>query len=267
MIIIIIGCIVIIIACNDMRKKRSDSVVKLIIFFVFSGFDAFSFDPHKFATDYHSIGFRECASEVARYMVAIEGMDLQDPLRLRLMSHLQCYSAQRELALKSASSHSGWNPSAFTTPQFAAPIPPTHPPSHSANVSSLTNDSMPLHGTAPVTSHYNPNGSHHHQHQPIIDGTTGHSLGGQSLMSHSVVPKSSGSPSPISSSMPIGYPPTSGPSISSMASSNHHHHTNAYFTSGYGAPPPCVPTSSSAIIPPQGASVKHYRPWGAELAY
>ncbi|XP_013792589.1 hairy/enhancer-of-split related with YRPW motif protein-like, partial [Limulus polyphemus] len=90
------------------------------------GFDAFSFDPHKYAADYHSLGFRECATEVARYLVAIEGMDLQDPLRLRLMSHLQCYAAQRELVMKPSASHNPWNPSA----PFSSVPPPTpqHPP-------------------------------------------------------------------------------------------------------------------------------------------
>lgn len=52
--------------------------------------------------EYHIIGFRECASEVARYLVSIEGMDIQDPLRLRLLSHLQCFVAQRELNAKPA---------------------------------------------------------------------------------------------------------------------------------------------------------------------
>lgn len=52
--------------------------------------------------DYHIIGFRECASEVARYLVTIEGMDIQDPMRLRLMSHLQCFISQRELSAKSS---------------------------------------------------------------------------------------------------------------------------------------------------------------------
>lgn len=62
--------------------------------------------------DYHIIGFRECASEVARYLVTIEGMDIQDPLRLRLMSHLQCFVAQRELSAKSSAtgvSSSSWS--------------------------------------------------------------------------------------------------------------------------------------------------------------
>ncbi|KAK4291831.1 hypothetical protein Pmani_035355 [Petrolisthes manimaculis] len=66
------------------------------------GLDALAYDPNKFAMDYHNIGFRECAAEVARYLVTIEGMDIQDPLRLRLMSHLQCYAAQRDLANKQA---------------------------------------------------------------------------------------------------------------------------------------------------------------------
>lgn len=68
----------------------------------FPGVDSMAFDPQRFAMDYHIIGFRECASEVARYLVTIEGMDIQDPLRLRLMSHLQCFVAQRELSAKSS---------------------------------------------------------------------------------------------------------------------------------------------------------------------
>ena len=47
------------------------------------------------ARDYHSVGFQECATEVSRYLVSVEGMDIQDPIRLRLMSHLQMFIAQR----------------------------------------------------------------------------------------------------------------------------------------------------------------------------
>uniref|UniRef100_A0ABK9MR13 Hairy/enhancer-of-split related with YRPW motif protein n=1 Tax=Glossina morsitans morsitans TaxID=37546 RepID=A0ABK9MR13_GLOMM len=74
------------------------------------GADALSYDPQRFAMDYHIIGFRECAAEVARYLVTIEGMDIQDPLRLRLMSHLQYFVQQRELSAKSCpGSTSGWS--------------------------------------------------------------------------------------------------------------------------------------------------------------
>lgn len=85
--------------------------------------------------DYHIIGFRECASEVARYLVTIEGMDIQDPLRLRLMSHLQCFVAQRELSAKSSvpvGSTSNWSNSyqpnystqGYQTYPGASPITP-----------------------------------------------------------------------------------------------------------------------------------------------
>ncbi|GIX82226.1 hypothetical protein CEXT_681711 [Caerostris extrusa] len=86
------------------------------------GVDVFNFDPHSFAVDYHGVGFRECASEVARYLVGFEGLDLQDPLRLRLMSHLQCFSAQRDLAI-SSSPHQSSSPSPWFTTLPAMPTP------------------------------------------------------------------------------------------------------------------------------------------------
>ncbi|OTF80569.1 hairy/enhancer-of-split related with YRPW motif protein-like, partial [Euroglyphus maynei] len=121
------------------------------------GFDAFSFDPHKFATDYHIIGFRECAAEVARYLVIHEGLDFQDPLRLRLISHLQCYSAQREISLKSSTE---WNPSLFTTPMNHSTQPSSSATSTSTSStlassttsSSITNSSSTLHSSSSTTT-------------------------------------------------------------------------------------------------------------------
>lgn len=54
--------------------------------------------------DYRSLGFRECLAEVARYLSIIEGLDSSDPLRVRLVSHLNNYASQREAA---SGSHSG----------------------------------------------------------------------------------------------------------------------------------------------------------------
>ena len=71
-----------------------------LLLFLPSGLNGYNIDPTSLAMDYRSVGFRECAAEVARYLVTVEGLDIQDPLRLRLMSHLQCYSAQREAASK-----------------------------------------------------------------------------------------------------------------------------------------------------------------------
>ncbi|XP_034107385.1 hairy/enhancer-of-split related with YRPW motif protein [Drosophila albomicans] len=72
--------------------------------------DSLNYDPQRVAMDYHIIGFRECAAEVARYLVTIEGMDIQDPLRLRLMSHLQYFSQQREI-----SASGGYQPNCAAT--------------------------------------------------------------------------------------------------------------------------------------------------------
>lgn len=65
--------------------------------------------------DYRSLGFRECLAEVARYLSIIEGMDTADPLRVRLVSHLNNYATQREAANSAHSSlgHIPWG-GAFT---------------------------------------------------------------------------------------------------------------------------------------------------------
>lgn len=97
------------------------------------GLGALANDPQKFAMDYHRVGFRECASEVARYLVAVEGMDLQDPLRLRLLSHLQCYGNQRENAPL---------PSLTSTP---TPSTIKNPPSPNATWNPPESPSLPPH--------------------------------------------------------------------------------------------------------------------------
>ncbi|KFZ51786.1 Hairy/enhancer-of-split related with YRPW motif protein 2, partial [Antrostomus carolinensis] len=55
------------------------------------------FDAHSLAMDFMSIGFRECLTEVARYLTSVEGLDTSDPLRVRLVSHLSTCASQREL--------------------------------------------------------------------------------------------------------------------------------------------------------------------------
>ncbi|CAO1400262.1 unnamed protein product [Diamesa serratosioi] len=95
------------------------------------GIDSVGFDPQRFAMDYHVIGFRECVSEVARYLISVEGMDLQDPMRLRLMSHLQCFVAQRELTVKSTNTSATptkqSNNSSSTSPSVVAATTSTTP--------------------------------------------------------------------------------------------------------------------------------------------
>ncbi|MBN3317589.1 HEY1 protein, partial [Atractosteus spatula] len=71
------------------------------------------FDAHALAMDYRSLGFRECLAETARYLSIIEGLDSADPLRIRLVSHLNSYASQREA--HSGLGHLAWG-SAFGTP-------------------------------------------------------------------------------------------------------------------------------------------------------
>uniref|UniRef100_A0A8D0GE46 Hes related family bHLH transcription factor with YRPW motif 2 n=1 Tax=Sphenodon punctatus TaxID=8508 RepID=A0A8D0GE46_SPHPU len=61
------------------------------------------FDAHALAMDFMSIGFRECLTEVARYLSSVEGLDTADPLRVRLVSHLSTCASQREAAAMTSS--------------------------------------------------------------------------------------------------------------------------------------------------------------------
>lgn len=207
-----------------------------------AGFDAFSFDPHKFAMDYHSIGFRECASEVARYLVASEGMDLQDPMRLRMMSHLQCYAAQRELALKSSAHASVWNPSAFTTP---SQFPSSSTMSIATHTSSVTDSS----GYTPHLSALDSNSMSSHMMPPPPPLFSASKPGHHSASDAS---------SQVAASASSPYTPSGAANIMTPVGGHQMSSSGQYF-GGY-APP-------GASSQHQGGSVKHYRPWGAELAY
>ncbi|XP_041061381.1 hairy/enhancer-of-split related with YRPW motif protein 1-like [Carcharodon carcharias] len=57
------------------------------------------FETSAFATDYRILGFRECLSEVARYLSVTEGLDHSDPLKARLVSHLNTCASQREVVI------------------------------------------------------------------------------------------------------------------------------------------------------------------------
>ncbi|XP_059613394.1 hairy/enhancer-of-split related with YRPW motif protein [Phlebotomus argentipes] len=228
------------------------------------GIDSIAFDPQRFAMDYHIIGFRECASEVARYLVTIEGMDIQDPLRLRLMSHLQCFVAQRELSAKNSShastsqSASAWNtpgssgasyqstayhhatyqnyaPQATTSsgyvPNLPAPVPPVDS-LHDATASTATSTHQTdVQHSQEAQQHY-PNNNQEHQSAagPIYTDLSsavhrGASIHGLAYAQHSQ------------------YPPGGAQSY-------------AVPTSGYN--------NNNA---PAGNGSKPYRPWGAEMAY
>ncbi|XP_049607087.1 hairy/enhancer-of-split related with YRPW motif protein 1 isoform X1 [Syngnathus scovelli] len=77
-------------------------------------------DTHALAMDYRSLGFRECLRETAHYLSVVEGLDNADPLRIRLVSHLNNYASQHEV-------HTGLGQLAAWGSAFASPTVPRMP--------------------------------------------------------------------------------------------------------------------------------------------
>ncbi|KAM4873213.1 hairy/enhancer-of-split related with YRPW motif-like protein [Thomomys bottae] len=62
-------------------------------------------DARALAVDFRSIGFRECLTEVIRYLGVLEGPgSCADPIRIRLLSHLNSYAAEMDPSPTPASS-------------------------------------------------------------------------------------------------------------------------------------------------------------------
>lgn len=229
--------------------------------------------------DYHIIGFRECASEVARYLINTEGMDIQDPLRMRLISHLQCFVAQRELSAKSGSpanwTHPPYQPN--YTPAYhqnypthlsggngyipnlpnlppptatATPVPPSNlhhlNTSHTATATSATETSQ----SAAILSDH-PQEQHGQDHQ-----TNAHHHHQQHQQQH------------YNNNNPHDpHPDHQAPPSYTDLSNEIHRNTSASL--GYGNPQ--YPSGGAQYGNPNNGynsnNSKPYRPWGAEMAY
>ena len=104
------------------------------------------FDNTRVARDYHGVGFRECAAEVSRYLVSVEGMDVQDPLRIRLMSHLQMFIAQ-----KSPPTQPNYYQNYPPQPNYYSEFDPFYAGSQrQAHSSTPTNYTMTMTASAPI---------------------------------------------------------------------------------------------------------------------
>ncbi|KAB0801243.1 hypothetical protein PPYR_05597 [Photinus pyralis] len=203
------------------------------------GLDALTYDPHKYAMDYHGMGFRECVAEVVRYLERIEGLDMQNPLRLRLTSHLQCCAAQRELATKQATTAGPWSyPATQPYPPLnplPSPVGPNHGPIGNLGIQQQTTSGL------------------HHQnvHHDLgsFDATTTCSQTSVSPADPSarLAPVTTVlTPLTTSTATSLGYPPHQyTPNSFSVPTTSHHQNYNQNNTQG----------------------MKPYRPWGAEVAY
>ncbi|KAM4864762.1 hairy/enhancer-of-split related with YRPW motif protein 1 isoform 2-T2 [Thomomys bottae] len=198
------------------------------------------FDAHALAMDYRSLGFRECLAEVARYLSIIEGLDASDPLRVRLVSHLNNYASQREAA---SGAHAGlghipWGSAFGHHPHLAHPLllPPPPPPPPSQNG----------HGNAGTTA---PSTEAHHQ--------------GRAASAHAEAPALRAPPSGgLGPVLPVvtAASKLSPPLLSSVAS------LSAAFPFSFGSFHLLSPNALSPSAPTQAANLgKPYRPWGTEI--
>ncbi|XP_050747430.1 hairy/enhancer-of-split related with YRPW motif protein 1 isoform X1 [Gymnogyps californianus] len=189
------------------------------------------FDAHALAMDYRSLGFRECLAEVARYLSIIEGLDASDPLRVRLVSHLNNYASQREAA---SSAHTGighipWGSAFGHHPHISHPLLLAQ--NGHGNTSTTASSTEPHHQTRIAAPH-------------------------AETSSLRVPPN--GSVGPV---LPVVTSTTklSPPLLSSMASLS-------AFPFSFGSFHLLSPSVLSPSTPTQSATLsKPYRPWGTEI--
>ncbi|XP_050410320.1 hairy/enhancer-of-split related with YRPW motif protein 1 [Patella vulgata] len=217
------------------------------------GINSYNFDPHALATDYRSVGYRECAAEVARYLVAVEGLDIQDPLRMRLLSHLQCYSAQREAA-KAAMPNSSWPPMSYggyNSQYSGSAIPPMGGVLQSQHTSQQEHvmTSQPQTGVPSTASfvdtRLNQSDSSLHSHMRLqSSGSHVSSMNGSASQVSQISPPLLSSFPQLHSQFPVSL------TANSVMAQN--------------MPPIYNPSTTTAG---NHNGVKPYRPWGAEFAY
>lgn len=224
--------------------------------FFLLGLNSYNYpDPHSFATDYRSVGFRECAAEVARYLVAVEGMDLQDPLRLRLLGHLQCYSTQREIVTKSTFQNS-WN-SVSPHPTINSQYSSTTVSAMGSMVGSSQQNNQSELAMTPQTSHHGLSNSaftdsrlsHSDIQSTSIQGNMSRLSGSGNIPSHhQMTTMNSTNQQPSSSLIP---------SIPQL-------HRQLPMTFNMNPMQSMMSQNGGGYDP---NSSKPYRPWGSELAY
>lgn len=189
------------------------------------------FDAHALAMDYRSLGFRECLAEVARYLSIIEGLDVSDPLRVRLVSHLNNYASQREAASGAHSSlgHLPWGSTFGHPPHVAHPL------------------LLPQNGHGNTSSAASPTDPHHqgrlagaHPEAPALRAPPSSGLG-------PVLPV-------VTTSSKLSQPLLS--SVASLST----------FPFSFGSFHLLSPNALSPSAPTQAANLgKPYRPWGTEI--
>ncbi|XP_055728827.1 hairy/enhancer-of-split related with YRPW motif protein 2 [Salvelinus fontinalis] len=221
------------------------------------------FDAHSLAMDFMSVGFRECLTEVARYLSSVEGLDSSDPLRVRLVSHLSTCASQREAAaMTSSMAH---HQQALHPHHWAAafhPFPTTFlqqnglPSSDSA--ASRLSVEVPQRGSALLTATFSHTDS---SHRAPSNGSVAPCVPplSTSLLSLSATVHAAAAAAAAAQTFPLSFPggfpiftPHSVSSTASMVAS---------------AVSPSISTTSTSqqSRDRESSSSKPYRPWGTEV--
>ena len=232
--------------------------------FTFVGLNNYNFDPTTLAMDYRSVGFRECMTEVSRYLMTAEGVDIQDPLRLRIMAHLQCYSTQREVASKHASlnpsfqgsgwcsmsSHPSWNAQYATNTVGPMAASVVHPGGQTDHSQILSTNSIHTGGEASRVHQHSDN----HGAAMRLSSAAGNGSASASQLLNTACPSSQPS-APVLPALPqmhTQFPVSLSVNSVSMLSPTAGTH-------GYN--------STTSFPLSQTSGVRPYRPWGSELAF
>ncbi|XP_042359572.1 hairy/enhancer-of-split related with YRPW motif protein 2 [Plectropomus leopardus] len=228
------------------------------------------FDAHALALDFLSLGFRECVTEVSRYLSAVECLDSGDPLRSRLLSHLTSCASQRDAAaLTMTSPHHHQQP---------PPLPHPFHPHHWAAAAAAVATAAAFRPLPVAAAQYglsglavSPDAGGGGAPQRLAE-LSQHSAA-SSFSSHA--DSSSSSPSSSSSSLVLPCTPTplSASLLSLSASFPITLHggfpilppSSFTSTTATTSPPISSFSSSSSSSTPHSSSSKPYRPWGTEV--
>ncbi|XP_048860564.1 hairy/enhancer-of-split related with YRPW motif protein 2 isoform X2 [Brienomyrus brachyistius] len=228
------------------------------------------FDVHALAMDFMSIGFRECLTEVARYLSSVEGLDTSDPLRMRLVSHLSTCATQREAAaMTSSMAH---HPHALHPHQWAAAFHPlqqaflqqTGLPTAEGTAGRLAD--VPTRGSALLAAAFSPADS-------ALRAPSAGSVApcmpplSTSLLSLSATVQAAAAAAAAAQTFPLSFPggfPIFSPSMTAMSAA-----------SSDASPSPSTPSESQpgaggssgsrSSSSSSSNSSKPYRPWGTEV--
>ncbi|XP_070843568.1 hairy/enhancer-of-split related with YRPW motif protein 2 [Chaetodon trifascialis] len=234
------------------------------------------FDAHALALDFLSLGFRECVTEVSRYLSAVEGLDSGDPLRSRLLSHLTSCASQRDAAALTLTSHSPHHQHHHQQPH---PLPhPFHPHHWAAAAAAVATAAAfrPLpYGLSGLSVSEAGGGGAPQRLVELSQRSSASSFSSYADSTTSSSPSSSSSSSSSSSLMlPCGPAPLSTSLLSFSASFPITLHggfpivpPSSFISTTTTTSPPISSSSSSSSSShtPHSSSSKPYRPWGTEV--